>query len=213
VAEGTARFQDPRFARRYIRAAEAAERRGVREHRRRLAAGLAGRVIEIGAGSGLGFAHYGPEVTEVVAVEPEDTLRRHAVAVARAAPVPITVVAGHADRLPAEDGAFDAAVASLVLCTVPSPERALAEIARVLAPGGRLHFYEHVRSGNPVFGLLEDLITPVWRRAAGGCHPNRDTLGAIERAGFAVQALDRFAFAPQPLIPRMTHILGWAVRV
>lgn len=209
--EELARFQNPGFARQYIRAAQAAEGRGVREHRRRLVAGLTGRVIEIGAGSGLNFAHYGPGVTEVVAVEPEETLRRHATRVAADAPVPVRVVAGHADRLPAGRGEFDAAVVSLVLCTVPSPERALAEIARVLAPGGRLHFYEHVRSRNPVFGLLEDLIAPIWRRAAAGCHPNRDTLAAIERAGFTVVEVDRFAFAPQPLIPRTAHILGQAV--
>ena len=210
--EDLARFQNPRFARRYARAARFAEERGVREHRRRLLAGLSGRVIEVGAGSGLNLAHYPPEVTEVVAVEPEHTLRRYAAAAAVRAPVPVTIVPGHANRLPARDGTFDAAVVSLVLCTVPSPERALAEISRVLAPGGRLHIYEHVRSRNPVIGRLQDLITPLWRRAGAGCHPNRDTLAAIERAGFKVVEVDRFAFTPQPPIPRTAHILGRAVR-
>jgi SAM-dependent methyltransferase len=244
-----ARFQHPRFARMYVDAAEVADRRGGREHRERLLAGLSGRVIEIGAGNGRNFAHYPETVTEVVAVEPDDTLRRYAAAAARTAAVPVTVVPGHSEDLPggdptgspadagpatgggrpggeptggpaggppgtgpisAPDGAFDAAVVSLVLCTVPAPPRALAEIARVLEPGGELRFYEHVRSVNPVLGLLEDLITPAWRRLAGGCHPNRDTLAAITAAGFTVEHADRFGFSPQPLVPRTAHVLGTA---
>lgn len=204
----TEQFQHPRFARMYVEASQVADRRGAQEHRRRLLAGLAGRVIEVGAGNGRNFAHYGDDVTEVVAVEPDDTLRAVAEGAAKAAPVPVHVSAGHAEALP--DGPFDAAVVSLVLCTVPSLPRALAEIARVLAPGGELRFYEHVRSANPAFGLLEDLIAPAWRRMAAGCHPNRDTLTAIESAGFAVEECERFAFAPQPIIPRTAHILGRA---
>ncbi|MEU7002337.1 methyltransferase domain-containing protein [Nonomuraea sp. NPDC046570] len=203
-------FQHPRFARAYIAAAEAADRRGGRAHRERLLAGLAGRVIEVGAGSGRNFAHYPQAVTEVVAVEPDDTLREFATVAAKSAPVPVFVVAGHADALPGDDGGFDAAVVSLVLCTVPSASRALREIARVLKPGGQLRFYEHVRSPNALLGRLADLITPLWRRAAAGCHPNRDTLAAIERAGFTVEEVARFGFAPQPVIPRLAHILGRA---
>lgn len=206
-------FQHPRFARMYVDAAEVADRRGGREHRGRLLAGLSGRVVEIGAGNGRNFAHYPETVTEVVAVEPDDTLRRYAAAAARAAGVPVTVVPGHAEDLPGGEstgGVFDAAVVSLVLCTVPAPSRALAEITRVLKPGGELRFYEHVRSANPAFGLLEDLITPAWRRLAGGCHPNRDALAAISAAGFTVERADRFGFSPQPLIPRTAHIIGTA---
>ncbi|MFI6484595.1 class I SAM-dependent methyltransferase [Nonomuraea sp. NPDC050663] len=203
------RFQHPRFARMYVDASAVADRRGGREHRRRLLSGLSGRVVEIGAGNGRNFALYPGTVTEVVAVEPDDTLRSVADDAAKSAPVTVHVVAGHAEALP--DGPFDAAVASLVLCTVPSVERALAEIARVLRPGGELRFYEHVRSTNPVFGLVEDLIAPLWRRAAAGCHPNRDTVAAIERAGFSVDAVDRFAFAPQPVIPSTAHVIGRAL--
>jgi SAM-dependent methyltransferase len=202
-------FQHPRFARMYVDAAEVADRRGAYEHRRRLLAGLAGRVVEVGAGNGRNFAHYPESVTEVVAVEPDDTLRRFAEAAAKSAPIPVRVVAGHGDALP--DGPFDAAVVSLVLCSVPSPARSLSEIGRVLRPLGELRFYEHVRSANPVFGLLEDAIAPVWRRAAAGCHLNRDTLTAIERAGFDVQEVTRFAFSPQAIMPRTAHILGRAL--
>ncbi|MFB9473010.1 class I SAM-dependent methyltransferase [Nonomuraea salmonea] len=204
-------FQHPRFAQAYVRASELADRRGAYAHRHRLLAGLHGRVIEIGAGNGRNFPHYPPSVTEVLAVEPDDTLRAHAVAQARSAPVPVSVVPGHADALPAGDGTMDAAVVSLVLCSVPAQSRALAEIARVLAPGGRLHFYEHVRSPRRATGLLQDLLTPAWRRAAGGCHPNRDTVAEIVRAGFEVTEIDRFPFAPQPPIPPLTHVLGTAV--
>ncbi|PZG11099.1 class I SAM-dependent methyltransferase [Nonomuraea aridisoli] len=206
----TASFQNPRFARAYVTAAELADRRGAYEHRRRLLAGLAGRVVEVGAGNGLNFAHYPAAVTEVVAVEPDDTLRAHAAAAAASAPVPVTVVTGHSEDLPGGAGGFDAAVTSLVLCTVPSPARALAEIARVLRPGGVLRFYEHVRSPNPVVGLFEDLIAPAWRRAAGGCRLNLDALAAIRRAGFTVEDADRFTFSPQPGMPRLTHVTGRA---
>lgn len=204
----TEQFQHPRFARMYIDASATADLRGAREHRQRLLSGLSGRVVEIGAGNGRNFDHYPDTVAEVVAVEPDDTLRGVAEVAAKSAPVPVRVVSGHAEALP--DGPFDAAVLSLVLCTVPSQARALGEIARVLGPGGELRFYEHVRSSNPVFGLLEDAITPLWRRMAAGCHPNRDTLAAIELAGFAVEGHERFGFAPQPVIPRTAHILGRA---
>lgn len=205
-------YQHPRFARAYLRGVELADRRGAADHRRRLLEGLSGRVIEVGAGSGANFPHYPAAVTEVVAVEPDDTLRAHAEREARRAPVPVSVVAGHAEELPGGDAAFDAAVASLVLCSVPSPPAALAELARVLRPGGELRFYEHVRSARALLGLLEDAVVPLWARAAGGCHPNRDTLAGIQGAGFEVDAVERFAFAPQPLIPPLTHVLGRAHR-
>src|SRR6185503_8191601 len=98
----------------------------------------------IGAGNGINFANYPPEVTEVVAVEPEAYLRDKAMQAAATAPVEVTVLNGLADALPFEDGSIDAAVTSLVLCSVPDQSRALSEIARVLKPGGRLRFYEHV---------------------------------------------------------------------
>jgi ubiquinone/menaquinone biosynthesis C-methylase UbiE len=194
----------------YERISRESERRGTAEHRDRALAGLAGRVIEVGAGNGLNFGHYPTTVTEVVAVEPEHRLRALAEQAAAQAPLPVRVVPGHADALPAADATFDAAVASLVLCSVPQAAGALAEIRRVLAPGGELRFFEHVRSAQPLLGLLQDALAPVWSRAAGGCHPNRDTAAAIRAAGFHIEQLDRFCYAPLRFIPAHAHILGRA---
>jgi ubiquinone/menaquinone biosynthesis C-methylase UbiE len=203
-------FQHPRFARVYERISRESERRGTAEHRDRALTGLTGRVIEIGAGNGLNFRHYPNTVTEVLAVEPEHRLRALAEQAATRAPVPVRVVPGHADALPADDATFDAAVAFLVLCSVPRVAGALAEIRRVLIPGGELRFFEHVRSGQPLLGLLQDALAPVWSRAAGGCHPNRDTAGAIRAAGFHLEQSDRFCYAPLRFIPAHAHILGRA---
>jgi ubiquinone/menaquinone biosynthesis C-methylase UbiE len=205
-------FQHPRFARMYERISAEAERRGTAAHRDRVLAGLAGRVIEVGAGNGLNFVHYPPTVEQVVAVEPEDRLRVLAEAAAKTAPVPVRVVAGHAGALPGEDGEFDAAVASLVLCSVADVAAALAEIRRVLRPGGQLRFFEHVRSSKPWWGLLQDALTPLWSRAGAGCHLNRDTAAAIRAAGFDVDQLERIYYAPLRFVPPHAHILGRAHR-
>lgn len=207
-----AAFQHPRFARAYERLSAEAERRGTAAHRARLLAGLAGRVIEVGAGNGLNFAHYPASVSEVVAVEPEDRLRALAERAAAAAPVPVRVVAAHADALPYDAGRFDAGVLSLVLCSVPDPGRSLAELRRALRPGGELRFFEHVRSANAVLGVLEDVVTPLWSRAGGGCHLNRDAAAAIRRAGFAIEEIERFAYRPVRLAPPQAHVLGRARR-
>jgi SAM-dependent methyltransferase len=134
----------PRFARMYLRTSKNAEARGATEHRRRLLDGLHGTVLELGAGHGLNFPHYPAEVSEVIAIEPEPTLRARATEAAASAPVPVRVLAGVADELPVADESVDAAVTSLVLCSVPDQRRALAELRRVLRPGGELRFYEHV---------------------------------------------------------------------
>lgn len=212
MGEDLADFQHPRFARFYIGISATAERRGTGEHRGRLLAGLTGRVAEVGAGNGLNFAHYPPGVTEVVAIEPEAVLRAAAERAAADAPVTVTVVAGHADALPLEDASVDAVVLSLVLCSVPHPAQALAEVWRVLRPGGQVRFYEHVRSRSRLVGLLQDAITPVWRRQAAGCHPNRDTLSALRSAGFLIEAVEDFGFAPTAWSPPLRHLLGTATK-
>jgi ubiquinone/menaquinone biosynthesis C-methylase UbiE len=197
------------FSRMWVRMKDPAE---AVEYRKRNLSGLSGRVVELGAGDGRNFALYPPEVTEVVAVEPEPYLREHAEKAAREAPIPVTVTTGVADRLPAEDASFDAGVASLVLCTVPDQASALAELKRVIKPGGELHFFEHVHSNDPGQARIENMLDHVWPHIAGGCHPNRETQTAIEGAGFELQELDRFGFSPGFPVPKIAHILGVARR-
>ncbi|WP_182880300.1 class I SAM-dependent methyltransferase [Microbispora sp. H10949] len=186
----------PLFARFYTWFSQVLDRRGLAGQREALLAGLSGRVIEVGAGNGLNFCHYPPSVTGVLAVEPEPVLRAAARRAARAAPARIEVAGGLAERLPAADGEFDAAVVTFVLCSLPDPGAGLREIRRVLAPGGRLRFLEHVRAGSPGWARAQDLMdATVWPRLTGGCHTGRDSVAAIEAAGFTVESLDRFVFA------------------
>jgi len=203
-------LQHPLFARAFARVVGGMDRRGAAEHRRRILAGLHGSVIEIGAGAGSSFPLYPSTVTHVLALEPDDYLREVAQEAAPSASVPVTVVDAAAEHIPAETASADAVVASLVLCSVRDQAAVLAEIRRVLKPGGTLAYYEHVRSGHPLVAKAEDVLTPVWGRFMGGCHLNRDTLAAITSAGFMVQDNQRFGFAVQRLNPSLAHILGTA---
>jgi len=184
--------------------------RGATEHRRRFLEPAYGDVVEIGAGYGATFPLYPSAVTGVLALEPDPTLRGLALGAAGQAPVPVTVMDGVAESLPAADGSVDVVVSSLVLCSVPDQAVALAEVVRVLRPGGLLLFYEHVRSAHPVLGAAEDLLTPLWSRVAGGCHPNRNTAAMIAGAGLTVQVVERFGFSVLPGNPRLAHVLGTA---
>jgi ubiquinone/menaquinone biosynthesis C-methylase UbiE len=203
----------PLFARLYDRLAPKLEKEGAAEHRRELLAGLEGRVIEVGAGTGINFAHYPSTVNEVVAVEPEPYLRGRAAEAARTAPVAVTVVDGLADSLPDQDSSFDAGVTSLVLCSVPDQDAALAEVHRVLRPGGELRFYEHVLANSNGLARFQRAVGHVWPLLAGGCHPDRQTGDAIEAAGFAIEDARRFRFSPSFIeTPVAPHILGRARR-
>jgi SAM-dependent methyltransferase len=203
----------PIFARVYPRISHAAEGGGATEHRRALLEGLTGRVIEVGAGHGLNFPYYGQGVTRVLAVEPEPYLRGLARHAAGGAAVPIEVRAGIAEAVPAEDGEFDAAVSSLVLCSVDDQQAALGEIARVLRPEGELRFYEHVISNRPTAARIQRALdATIYPSLAGGCHRARDTGGAIQRAGFEIEHQERIDFKPSPLVPAIPHILGVARR-
>jgi SAM-dependent methyltransferase len=186
--------------------------REVGPYRDELLAGLSGRVLEIGAGNGMNFGHYPATVAEVVALEPEPYLRERAQAAAGAAPIPVTVRDGVAAPLPLEDDGFDAAVASLVLCTVPDPDAAVAELRRVLRPGGELRFFEHVRSTRPRKARLQQALdrTGVWPRLIGGCHPARDTMATLERAGFAIARARRVDVGPVAN-PANPHVMGVAL--
>jgi ubiquinone/menaquinone biosynthesis C-methylase UbiE len=174
-------------------------------------AGLAGRVVEVGAGDGGNFAYYPTEVHDLVAVEPEPYLRAKANHQALVAPIPVEVVNGMADRLPLADGSVDAVVVSLVLCSVPDQSVALAESFRVLRPGGELRFYEHVaaEAGTRLDRFQRIADATIWSWFTGGCHVHRDTLAAIAAAGFTITDVDRFAFGPDPASP---HVIGRAVR-
>lgn len=183
------------------------------EHRKELLVGISGKVIEIGAGTGANFPHYPADVSEIVAVEPEPYLRALATRAAAEVRTPVRVVDAVADQLPFENASFDAAVSSLVLCSVADQPAALAELHRVLRPGGELRFYEHVRAENPRFASAQRALDIVWPHLGGGCHASRDTLHAIVDAGFAIERVRRFVFRPCLLAaPTAPHVLGVARR-
>jgi len=178
----------PLFARFYTHVLARNEPAEIRALRDELLAGASGRVVEVGAGSGANFPHYPPSVAEVVAVEPEAYLREQAQEAAQTADVPIAVLDGVADALPLDDASCDVAVACLVLCSVPDQARALAELRRVLKPGGELRYYEHVRAATPRMASAQRFVDRAfWPRAFGGCHTARATVAAIEAAGFALE--------------------------
>lgn len=203
----------PLFARFYARFSEAAEKQ-VGPYRGELLAGLSGRVIEIGAGNGLNFAHYPTTVSEVVAIEPERVLRRLAVDAARRSEVPVDVVPGAAEALPVKSEAFDAAVVSLVLCSVRDVRRALSEARRVLRPDGELRFFEHGTGGGRAMRTTQRVLDrTVWPLLFGGCHTARDPIGEMRSAGFEVGAY-RSVVVPEkgPRMPTSFCVLGSARR-
>ncbi|MBV7700564.1 class I SAM-dependent methyltransferase [Streptomyces sp. TRM70350] len=204
----------PLFARFYAQVAgPALEKAGATEYRTRLLAGLAGKVIEIGAGNGLNFPHYPPEVKHLLAVEPEPRLRTLAAHTARTAPIDIEVTDGRGEQLPAADASFDAAVVCLTLCSVTDQATVLSELHRVLRPGGQLRFFEHVRADSPAMRRVQRVVdATVWPLLCGGCHTGRDTQTAITSAGFTLTHMEKFAFpATRVPSPAATHILGTAV--
>lgn len=209
AATGAAEVRHPIFARLFDRLSGPMDNE-VAEHRHELLAGLSGRVVEIGAGNGVSFRHYPRTVGEVVAVEPEAYLRAKAEEAVRDAPVPVVVSDATAERLPFEDASFDAAVASVVLCTVPDQPRALRELRRVLKPGGELRFMEHVWADGPKARVQHWLDrSGVWPRLAGGCHCARNTVAALEAAGFRVKHVRSFDLGPSWLHTN-PHVLGAA---
>jgi ubiquinone/menaquinone biosynthesis C-methylase UbiE len=209
------RISHPLFARYYARISPAMDKGGMAAHRRQLLQGLTGPVIEIGAGNGLNFAHYPAGVTRVLAIEPDPHLREIARRSAARAPVPVEVRDGVAEELPADDAAFHAAVAALVLCSVADQHNALREIRRVLRPAGELRFLEHVRASTPALRRVQRLLdATIWPALAGGCHTGRDTAATIEEAGFAVDHLDPFRFPDTRLtMPATPHVRGTATRI
>ncbi|MEV6151909.1 class I SAM-dependent methyltransferase [Nonomuraea sp. NPDC052129] len=155
---------------------------------------ISGRVLEIGAGDGVKLTCYPPGVDEILLVEPDPFLRSAAKALAADLPTPVRLLDGDLTRLPMPGTSCDVVVCSLILCCSSRVTETFREIRRVLRPGGELRFYEHQRSNRWPVALLSGLVTPIWSRAAGGCHPARDILAEMKQAGFGVESLDRFAF-------------------
>lgn len=194
----------------YDRVLGPVEHAGLGEIRTRTLAEASGRTLEIASGNGHNLGHYPATVTSLVVAEPDPYMysrlleRIGEVPAGAATPtIEVTAVEASAEDLPFEDDAFDSVVCTLGLCTIPDPARALAEARRVLVPAGRYCFVEHVRSGASGEARVQDLITPVWRRVAGGCHPNRDARAEIESAGFRIEQIESGAMpkAPMPLRP------------
>jgi ubiquinone/menaquinone biosynthesis C-methylase UbiE len=163
------------------------QKRGLADRRAALARQATGKTIEIGAGTGLNLEHYTDAVTDLTLTEPGPHMARHLADRVAALQRPNTrAVEAPGERLPFADDTFDTALATLVLCTTPDPQAVLAEIARVLKPGGRFLFIEHVRSGDPSIAKWQDRWVHVWPYLADGCHCNRDTRTAIERSPLAI---------------------------
>ena len=168
--------------------------RGVRRERKPLLDSATGRVLEIGAGAGQNFSYLTPKVKSYLALEPSPTLarmsdrkRKHACSLNG-----VTVVRAKAENLPCASESIDTVVSFLVLCTVLDPQKVLREIHRVMRPGGRLLFFEHVLSGQPVVARWQHRINPIWKRIGCGCNLIRDTAVYMQEAGFRFHLIDRY---------------------
>ncbi|MGH2940838.1 MAG: class I SAM-dependent methyltransferase [Solirubrobacterales bacterium] len=201
------------FASFYDRALKASEENGLGDMRRALLSEARGRVVEIGAGTGVNLDLYGAGVEDLTLIEPDphmgaklrDRLAGRASDAAEPppdagdAPAPSTadstspparLVSAPAETIPFDDDTFDTAVATLVLCTVPDPTASIAELARVLKPGGRLLFIEHVRADDPASARWQDRFEKPWRFMADGCHCNRDTEATLTASAFQIESVD-----------------------
>ncbi len=160
--------------------------------RRRVVSAVSGDVLEVGFGSGLNVPHYPTSVRRLLAVDPAVTGRRLAAARVAASAVPVEYIGLDGQSLPLDDASIDHVVVTWTLCTIPDVSRALAEMRRVLRPGGALHFVEHGRSPDAGVARWQDRLTPLQRRLFGGCHLNRPVRHMVESAGFEVSDLENY---------------------
>ena len=200
------------FAAMYDRSLKATEQAGLGRMRRELLAGAGERVVEVGAGTGVNLDLYPAAVDDLTLVEPDQHMAKHLRAKLAASARTASVVSAPAEALPFEDSSFDTAVATLVLCTVPDPAAALAEAARVLKPGGRLLFIEHVRAEDPGLARWQDRLEKPWRFIGDGCHCNRDTVARIEASPLRLDQVERDRLPKAPPIVKPL-VRGSAVRV
>jgi ubiquinone/menaquinone biosynthesis C-methylase UbiE len=198
------------FAAMYDRMSRSSEEAGVGEMRQRLLDDVSGDVLELGAGTGMNLSHYETGLGSLVLTEPEPAMLRRLERKAREEAPAAKVVQAPAEELPFEDASFDAVVSTLVLCGVDDQARALGEVRRILRPGGRLLFIEHVRSDDPKVARLQDRMNRL-NHFLVGCDCNRQTLPAIEEHGFTVSQVERAELPKAPKFVRPA-IVGSAVR-
>ena len=188
------------FARVYDPFLALGERSGMRELRRETLAAARGRVLEVGAGTGLNVQLYPGTVTGITLAEPDSPMAARLRRRVSQSAHPVEVVQAPAEQLPFADGSFDTVVSTLVLCTVADMAASLREIARVLAPGGQLLFVEHVRAGHDRLLRWQERLHEPWRRFACGCHCNRDTAVALRDNGFDIEQVQEHRWRRMPRI-------------
>ena len=191
------------FAAGYDHIMAGTEKETLRPHRQALLAEASGEVLEVGGGTGANLEFYGDAVESLTVTEPEPPmmkrLERH---LRERAPVDATLLRAPAEDLPFEDSSFDVAISTLVLCTVDDQPRAIRELRRVLRPGGRLLFIEHVRSDNPRLARWQDRLNPLQTRIGHGCNCNRPTVSTLADGGFEITRLEHDELAKAPPIVR-----------
>lgn len=190
------------FAAAYDRGLRATEEAGLRRMRADLLAGARGRVVEIGAGTGVNLDLYPAEIEKLALVEPDPHMAKRLQTKVAASPREAEIVEAPAERLPYGDDSFDTAIATLVFCTIPEPAAALDELARVLGPGGQLLFVEHVRSRHPRLATWQDRLEKPWQFLGDGCHCNRDTLATIAASSFRLGEVEHGRLPKAPPIVR-----------
>jgi ubiquinone/menaquinone biosynthesis C-methylase UbiE len=190
------------FAAAYDRGLKATEEAGLGPMRAELLAEAGGRTLELGAGTGINLDLYPATVEELTLLEPDPHMAKRLRERLSNSPRPATIVEAPAERLPFDDGSFDTAVSTLVLCTVPDPVASIAELERVLRPGGRLLFIEHVRSRNSTLAAWQDRLEKPWRFLGDGCHCNRDTLSTLSASRLEVADVEHDQLPKTPPIIR-----------
>jgi ubiquinone/menaquinone biosynthesis C-methylase UbiE len=199
------------FAAMYDKLMSGSEEAGLADMRRQLLAKARGATLELGAGTGGNLEYYPDAVTELVLTEPGEHMAKRLRTKVSASGRDAQVILAPAERLPFEDGQFDTVVGTLMLCTAEDPRAVLAEVSRVLRPGGQLLFLEHVRSDNDKLARWQDRLEKPWGYLGAGCHPNRDTRATIAASGLAIEEIEQGRFPKAPPIVR-PMISGRATR-